>query len=96
MRRRGGERVAGHTAEDKVVVRTLEEDIGRGVRRYLEAAVRFAFTENWEFVISYTKDSKVANCPHAQPVFYGFARLAHGKVISVSVLRVSWRRGLSR
>ena len=29
---------------------------------------------------------KVANCIQAQPVFYGFARLAHGKVISVSVL----------
>ena len=38
---------------------------------------------------SYAKDSdryKVANCTHAQPVFYGFPRFAHGKVISVSVL----------
>ena len=25
-------------------------------------------------------DATVANCAHAQPVFYGFARLAHGKV----------------
>ena len=36
------------------------------------------------------KDSaryKVANCIQAQPVFSGFARLAHGKVIFVSVLR---------
>ena len=36
------------------------------------------------------KDSdryKVANCIQAQPVFYGFARVAHGKVISVSVLK---------
>ena len=35
------------------------------------------------------KDSaryKVANCIQAQPVFSGFARLAHGKVIFVSVL----------
>ena len=32
---------------------------------------------------------KVANCIQAQPVFYGFARLAHGKVISVGVLSVS-------
>ena len=32
---------------------------------------------------------KVANCIQAQPVFYGFARLAHGKVISVGVLRVN-------
>ena len=38
---------------------------------------------------SYAKDSaryKVANCIQAQPVFSGFARLAHGKVIFVSVL----------
>ena len=37
----------------------------------------------------YPKDSaryKVANCIQAQPVFSGFARLAHGKVIFVSVL----------
>ena len=38
----------------------------------------------------HAKDSgryKVANCIQAQSVFYGFARWAHGKVISVSVLR---------
>ena len=32
---------------------------------------------------------KVANCTRAQPVFHRFGRLAHGKVISVSVLSVS-------
>ena len=35
------------------------------------------------------KDSdryKVANCTQAQPVVGGLARVAHGKVISVSVL----------
>ena len=31
---------------------------------------------------------KVANCVQAQPDFYGFRRLAHGKVISVTVLRI--------
>ena len=37
---------------------------------------------------------KVANCAHAQPVFYVFARLAHGKVISVSVLTRIMREGV--
>ena len=34
---------------------------------------------------------KVANCARAQPVFYRFGRLTHGKVISVSVLSGCWR-----
>ena len=36
-------------------MRTLERGIGKGPRRYLNAAVRFAFTENWEFVLSYAR-----------------------------------------
>ena len=40
-------------AEDMVVVWTLERGAGKGSRRYLNAAVRFGFTENWEFVVSY-------------------------------------------
>ena len=44
------------------------------------------------------KDSdryKVANCARAQPVFYRFGRLTHGKVISVSVLTRPLHRGQS-
>ena len=40
--------------------------------------------------IDLVKDSvryRVADCAHAHPVFYGFARLADGKVIAVSVLK---------
>ena len=75
-----GEMVAGgHTAEDKVVVRTLQEDIGLGARRYLEAAVRFAFTENWEFVISYTRGELPPRFVAVDKVEAGFAfRLGSG------------------
>ena len=44
-------------------------------------------------VLSLAKDSdryKVARCIQAEPVFCGFGRSAHSKVISVSVLAQPW------
>ena len=56
-------------------------------------------SEMADWILSFTagKDSdryKVAKCIQAEPVFCGFGRSAHSKVISVSVLRRSrsaWR-----
>ena len=39
---------------------------------------------------------KVANCTQTQPAFYGFLRLARGKVISVTVLTVALGVSLAR
>ena len=56
LSREDGEVAAGvEGTEDSVIVRTLHGDIARGSRRYLEAALRFAFSENWEFVVSYVR-----------------------------------------
>ena len=74
-----GEMVARETAEDRVVVRTLQGDIGRGSRRYLDAAVRFAFTENWEFVLSYVRGELPPRFVGVDKVEAGFAfRLGDG------------------
>ena len=56
----------------------------------------FAPAEDWRLFTAHVeihaKDSdryKVAKCIQAEPVFCGFGRSAHSKVISVSVLRAS-------
>ena len=49
------------------------------VRRQPVCRAQNAATIGPELALSTVIDLKVANCAHAQPVFYGFARLAHGK-----------------
>ena len=50
-----GPPAGGRDEEAIVIVRTLQRSVGKGPRRYLNAAVRFAFTENWELVVSYAR-----------------------------------------
>lgn len=67
----------GHTAgeeggtEERVLVRRLEVDEGRGSRRYLRAGIRLAFTENWGFGLSYVRGG-------LPPRFVGVAKVEAG------------------